>query len=286
LQLSIYYQFHYRFCNVRKGNEKGHVERGVEFVRRKAFALHDTFSDISEVNKSLEATCDQLNKEVRRGRKKSSHELFLEEKAVMLVSPKRFSCAEKISCRVDKYSTICYKTCHYSVPEEYNGKVIDALVFSNKIVIYNELDLVCEHIRKHGHSEWNLDLNHYLKTLRKKPGALKGSLALSQSEDVLKSIFNDYFKEDPKSFIELLFYMKEKNKTASEIKEIIIKLENLTSHEITLDQIKMLESQVVEIHSKESEGKIEKRSLKQISEIVSIFNINKECDANKPQEVN
>ena len=35
----MYYQFGFRFCNVRKGNEKGHVERSVEYIRRKAFAL-------------------------------------------------------------------------------------------------------------------------------------------------------------------------------------------------------------------------------------------------------
>jgi len=44
-QLSTYYGFAFRFCNIRKGNEKGHVERSVEFVRRKAFARVNTFDD-------------------------------------------------------------------------------------------------------------------------------------------------------------------------------------------------------------------------------------------------
>jgi len=38
LKMSCYYKFDYRFCNAGKGNEKGHVERSVEYVRRKAFA--------------------------------------------------------------------------------------------------------------------------------------------------------------------------------------------------------------------------------------------------------
>ena len=38
IKISLYYGFKYRFCNARKGNEKGHVERGVEFIRRKAFS--------------------------------------------------------------------------------------------------------------------------------------------------------------------------------------------------------------------------------------------------------
>ena len=33
LTLSTYYGFNFRFCNIRSGNEKGHVERSVEYVR-------------------------------------------------------------------------------------------------------------------------------------------------------------------------------------------------------------------------------------------------------------
>ena len=37
LELSSYYGFSFRFCNVRRGNEKGHVERSVDIVRHRAF---------------------------------------------------------------------------------------------------------------------------------------------------------------------------------------------------------------------------------------------------------
>lgn len=36
LRMSNFYCFSFRFCNVRAGWEKGHVERSVEYVRRKA----------------------------------------------------------------------------------------------------------------------------------------------------------------------------------------------------------------------------------------------------------
>lgn len=36
--LAAYYGFKIRFCNVRRGNEKGHVEKSVEYVRGKAFS--------------------------------------------------------------------------------------------------------------------------------------------------------------------------------------------------------------------------------------------------------
>lgn len=46
LRLSLYYGFQYHFCNVRSGNEKGHVERSVEYIRRKAFCIKDSFTSL------------------------------------------------------------------------------------------------------------------------------------------------------------------------------------------------------------------------------------------------
>ena len=62
-ELSIYYGFKYRFCNICSGNEKGHVERSVEFVRRKAFSgtEGDKFSTLAEANKYLFRECMKLN---------------------------------------------------------------------------------------------------------------------------------------------------------------------------------------------------------------------------------
>ena len=62
-ELSIYYGFKYRFCNVCSGNEKGHVERSVEDIRRKVFSGQecDKFYTLAEANKFLHHECMQLN---------------------------------------------------------------------------------------------------------------------------------------------------------------------------------------------------------------------------------
>ncbi len=41
LKLSLYYGFNFRFCNAYSGNEKGHVERSVDYIRHKAFCDKD-----------------------------------------------------------------------------------------------------------------------------------------------------------------------------------------------------------------------------------------------------
>jgi len=66
LKLSTYYQFHFRFCNVRRGNEKGHVERNVEFIRRKAFCKKDRFPTLEGSNIWLLGTCSRLNTRFNR----------------------------------------------------------------------------------------------------------------------------------------------------------------------------------------------------------------------------
>lgn len=63
MKMSGFYSFKYRFCNIRAGWEKGHVEGSVEFVRRKAFCLQDHFKDIASAQRHLEETCSNINKE-------------------------------------------------------------------------------------------------------------------------------------------------------------------------------------------------------------------------------
>src|SRR5690625_7977873 len=41
-------QFKIRLCEPKKGNQKGHVERSVEFIRRKVFSSKYTFSNLKE----------------------------------------------------------------------------------------------------------------------------------------------------------------------------------------------------------------------------------------------
>ncbi|MEJ7586424.1 MAG: hypothetical protein WKI04_02560 [Ferruginibacter sp.] len=61
LQLSRWYQYQWRFCNTAKGNEKGHVERSVEYIRRKAFGFKDSFKTIQEAQEHLLARVSELN---------------------------------------------------------------------------------------------------------------------------------------------------------------------------------------------------------------------------------
>lgn len=105
LELSNYYKFGFRFCNIRKGNEKGHVEKSVEYVRRKAFCIKDKFSNLSVANKHLQEVSDKLNNTSQQlSGNKTANELFEAEKPHLYKSEIPYKCFKDEHAKVDKYS--------------------------------------------------------------------------------------------------------------------------------------------------------------------------------------
>lgn len=205
LQLRGHYGFSHRFCNTYRGNEKGHVERSVEYIRRKSFGVKSHFNTIEEARSWLVFTINKLNTTKQQLSGKTAMELFEEEKKALLPVPVRMLCSEQIELRVDKYATVSYNTNRYSVPDHLVGHFVDVKIQSHEIIIYKECDLLGTHRRCYGKHEWIIDINHYLSTFQKKPGALASSVALACNE-TLKDLYQRYFTCVPRDFIELLDY--------------------------------------------------------------------------------
>lgn len=238
LELSNYYKFGFRFCNIRKGNEKGHVERSVEFIRRKSFSRKDEFSSVEQVNEHLLRTCEKLNngpQKLKSG--KTANALFDEEKPNLFVSKYPYKSFSNEHAKVDKYSTISFQQNRYSIPDYLVGKMLDMKVFAEKIDIYYNSELVCSHKRSYGAQTWTMDINHYLYTLKRKPGALKGALAYEQLSEDVKEIHEKYFTDSPKDFIELLRYCKENEIAISKVQEAISRVLSTTPTSVSKDKI-------------------------------------------------
>lgn len=206
LELSTYYGFRFRFCNVRSGNEKGHVERSVDVVRHAAFSKpgEDCFDTLEEANRHLLETCAGLNADkLSDGR--IPDEIFQEERQALMAVPPKMSCfIKKAGLRVDKYSTITVNKVHYSVPEKLVGKNVDARIYTGMVAVYHNGKVVAAHVRHYRQGEYVLNIIHYLRTLEKKPGALPQSSALRQSDTMIKKIYDTYYSTDPKEFLQVL----------------------------------------------------------------------------------
>jgi hypothetical protein len=240
LQLSIYYGFHYRFCNVRSGNEKGHVERSVDVVRRKAFAFRDTFETLDDANVYLLEVCSKLNSKPQDARNgQSAMACLKQEHASLLALPPMFDAARTVHARVDKYATVIVDQNHYSVPDRLVGELVMVKIYSSRIQCFHEDVKVAEHKRLVGSHQWRLELEHYLKTLKKKPGALAGSLALQQADQKIKMIYETYYIKREKDFIELMQYMRD-GATLAKVERSIAELCAIHPSHVTTDKIKIL----------------------------------------------
>ena len=205
LDLRAHYRFTHRFCNVYRGNEKGHVERSVEYIRRKSFGFKHQFDSLEQANEYLHKVIGKLNATTQKLTTKTANELFEEEKPILRTFPQPMECSQIEELRVDKYATISLKTNRYSVPERLVGEFVLVKIHSHKLEIFHDNKLKAKHGRSYQKHDWIICIDHYLETFKVKPGALANSTALI-SNSYLKSVYDQYFDQEPRAFIDLLHY--------------------------------------------------------------------------------
>lgn len=198
LKMAAYYGYKINVTNCFKGNEKGHVERSVEILRNQIFADNFTFT-------SLDAAQEFAYSQLLKMNEKSRIE---EEKQHLRPYRPPLELAEGKVAKVDTCSMISVDTVHYSVPEHLVGKRVFVKKYYDEIRVFYANKEVCRHKRLKGQGKMQVDIYHYLNTLRKKPGAVRNSVAL-KSIPKLKAIFDTFYSTQPKKFIELFLENKD-----------------------------------------------------------------------------
>ncbi len=118
------------------------------------------------------------------GRQETVGESFARERPLLRGLPaERPSTADEVTPRVDSKSLVTIKQNRYSVPVRLAGLRIHARVGAREIECRHSGELVAVHERQQGRFGISASLDHYLELLARKPGALAGSLALSQERE-------------------------------------------------------------------------------------------------------
>jgi len=233
-QLEGFYGFKHQFCNVRSGNEKPHVERAVEILRRRAFCDRDHFDSVDEANEHLQNVCTEDNGLIQ--------DLIQEELNAMMPSYGEMACFEADFRQVDKLSTIRLDTVSYSVPFEYVHRTVWVKKYSDDVLIYDTNGPAKKEIARHKRSfvanDNRIDIQHYLKVLKAKPGALRNSYALRQTPKGLQNIFDTYFTETPRDFVELLIWAGNNHYDYQELCSAVSVAKMKGIHTITLESVK------------------------------------------------
>ena len=192
---------------------------------------------------------------------KSPKDILEEEKPYLLHKMPNYDTARTSELRVNKYSVISIDENKYSVPDDLVGKFVFVKIYPERILIYHKNEKVAEHERSYGVHTWNIKIEHFIRTIKKKPGSLHSSTAMQQMNPTLQTIYNKYYIENPKDFIELLELIGEKN--IKEVLSSIEELEKLSPIGINTEKIKMLcnrNDNEIETTNKERNTEIEENS--------------------------
>jgi transposase len=212
IKMSLYYGFKINVTNCFRGNEKGSVEKSIDYLRNRFFADTYRFS-------SLEAAHEYVDSKLKKMNEGCPIE---EEKAMLMPYKPPLELAAISDNTVNTYSFVSVDTVFYSVPEELVGKSVIVKKYHDEIRVFHENREVCRHKRAFGNGTCKVNIYHYLNTLKKKPGALKNSAALRQIPK-LKAIFDAHYADKPRRFVEIFIENKH-----LPLDEIIALFEGLT----------------------------------------------------------
>jgi transposase len=181
LSLEEHYGFESHFCNLAAGNEKGAVENGVGYCRRRFLAGYPTFESFEGANDLLASCCQKdIENGVHYKTQENLGELFRETQEKLTPLPLRKKWCRWTPCRVDQCQLINIDHHQYSVPEKFVGCSMRVAVTIGEIEVFDGKDQVATHKRQYGKKDV-LQIDHYLDQLLKKPAAFSYAKVVKQN---------------------------------------------------------------------------------------------------------
>ncbi|MCE1178783.1 MAG: IS21 family transposase [Micrococcales bacterium] len=163
-------------------HEKGGVEGDIGRFRRNHLVPVPDVATLDELNARVDAWDTADDKRRIGDRPRTVGELFAVEAASLKPLPvEHYETGRWFHPRVDRYGQVTVRTNRYSVPARLIGRQVAVLLHASHLVVFDGRVEVARHERMLTKGGTRLDLDHYLETLIRKPGALPGATALEQA---------------------------------------------------------------------------------------------------------
>ncbi|WP_144463680.1 IS21 family transposase [Siminovitchia fortis] len=202
----LHYGFTYEFCNPGKGNEKGHVEAMVKYVRNNFLLPENTLVDLDHFNGTLWELAEKDRNRKHYEKQVLQSELFEEDRREWLQLPeKRFDCVRHQEARADKYGFITIDQKQYSTSPRFAGQKVRVRITYQSINILNEENkVIAKHARLYGMRRKSMVWQPYLEPLAKRPRAIKYSSVYDQFPSVWAEFLRNCTEEEQKDALRLL----------------------------------------------------------------------------------
>jgi len=172
LRLKSHYLFAEHFCLVRRPNEKGHVERLLDFARRNYLVPVPRVDSLETLNRHLVKRCQEDLKRQLRGKPSSKQTLLVEERKndFLRLPVQVFEARRLAQAKADSLSLVRFDRNSYSVPTKYAYRQITIVATIDEVRLIFEDKLIARHCRCWGREESFFEPVHYLALLERKPG--------------------------------------------------------------------------------------------------------------------
>lgn len=168
-----HYLFDTAFCNVARGNEKGHVEGGVGWARRNLFVPQPPLSDWAAFNTRLVAGCRRQWSDRLRGHERTVGERLDEERSALLPAPQDSAIGLRLKPQtVRSLCLVRFDTNDYSVPCRYAHHRVTVQADVAEVRIFHGDRRIATHERCYEREQAVYEPWHYLALIERKPRAL------------------------------------------------------------------------------------------------------------------
>lgn len=158
-----------------RGNEKGRVERAIQYARHSFFAARK-FTDIDDLNTQAEAWCLGLASERKcpGDRTRTVAEVFVEEQDHLLALPNTpYPAEERLAVRVGKTPYVRFDLNDYSIPHTHVRKALTVLASTGVVRVLDGTEVVAAHARSYDRGLQIEDPAHVAKLVEFKAAATK-----------------------------------------------------------------------------------------------------------------
>lgn len=197
LELAAHYHFAPKPCNPGRGNEKGRVERAIQFIRSSFFAARP-FTTLEDLNRQARQWRDQVAHRRRwpDDDSRTVEEVFREEQSRLLPLPAHAFDADLIVTVLSgKRIYVRFDLNDYSIPPDVIGHQLTLQISPTRIRILHGAKTVAEHRRSWDRHQVIEDPAHRQALLEEKRRAMRSSpsgrlrSAVPESETLLDQAF-------------------------------------------------------------------------------------------------
>lgn len=195
LSFAAHYRFEPRPCAAYRGNEKGRVERTIQYIRHNFFAARQ-YSDLVDLNHQALSWCNTTasNRPCPEDKGHTVQETYLAEQKLLIPLPDNpYPCDEIETVSVGKTPYVRFDLNDYSVPHTYVRQSLTVQATLTEISILDGIHIIGKHTRSYEKAK-QIECPEHIETLanrKREARQQRGQDRLTQSIDCAK----DFLKQ-------------------------------------------------------------------------------------------